>query len=76
VGQTLAEANLRATTGVYVIAIMRGSETIYNPPAQTRLNEGDLIGFMGDHSQMLAMDELLAQSGKVVDAPSQKSAMN
>jgi CPA2 family monovalent cation:H+ antiporter-2 len=62
VGQSLAEANLRATTGVYVIAIMRGQETIYNPPAQTFLREGDLIGFMGDHAQLLAMEELLAQS--------------
>jgi CPA2 family monovalent cation:H+ antiporter-2 len=60
VGMTLAEANLRATTGVYVIAIMRGQETLYNPPAQTQLLEGDLIGFLGDHAQLTAMDEMLA----------------
>ena len=60
VGLTLAEANLRATTGVYVIAILRGQETLYNPSAQTRLHDGDLIGFMGDHEQLTAMDQLLA----------------
>jgi CPA2 family monovalent cation:H+ antiporter-2 len=60
VGMTLAEANLRATTGVYVIAIMRGAETLYNPSAQTQLLEGDLIGFMGDHNQLTAMDKMLA----------------
>ena len=60
VGMTLAEANLRATTGVYVIAVMRGAETFYNPSAQTQLLEGDLIGFMGDHNQLTAMAQLLA----------------
>ena len=59
VGKTLAEANLRAKTGVYIIAIMRGQETLYNPPAQTRVVAGDLIGFMGDHAQLTAMEELL-----------------
>lgn len=66
VGQTLAEANLRAKTGVYVIAIMRGQETLYNPPAQTRMTAGDLIGFMGDHDQLAAMDELLAMPADAV----------
>jgi CPA2 family monovalent cation:H+ antiporter-2 len=85
VGQTLAEANLRATTGAYVIAILRGpdagdhagngpaqngpvasdtdandAETLYNPPAQTRLQAGDLIGFMGDNTQLARIDEVLA----------------
>jgi CPA2 family monovalent cation:H+ antiporter-2 len=66
VGKTLAEANLRAATGVYVIAIMREHETLYNPAAQTRMQEGDLIGFMGDHAQLLAMDELLARPAEAV----------
>lgn len=57
VGQTLAESNLRANTGVYVIAIMRGHETLYNPSAQTRLHAGDLIGFMGNHAQLTQMDQ-------------------
>jgi CPA2 family monovalent cation:H+ antiporter-2 len=65
-GLTLAEANLRATTGVYVIAIMRGQETLYNPPAQTRMREGDLVGFMGDHSQLTAMDLLLTKPAESV----------
>jgi CPA2 family monovalent cation:H+ antiporter-2 len=95
VGQTLAEANLRATTGAYVIAILRGADTsalganqagsngsaaidagvnesganntrvndtqtLYNPPAQTRLQAGDLIGFMGDNTQLARIDEVLA----------------
>lgn len=68
VGMTLAEANLRATTGVYVIAILRGEETIYNPPAQTLIAAGDLIGFMGDHHQVAAMEEWLAAPAEVVPA--------
>jgi monovalent cation:H+ antiporter-2, CPA2 family len=59
VGQTLAEANLRAKTGVYVIAILRDQETLYNPPAHTRMLLGDLLGFMGDHEQIMAMGQLL-----------------
>jgi CPA2 family monovalent cation:H+ antiporter-2 len=66
VGLTLAEANLRATTGVYVIAIMRGQETIYNPSAQTRMQEGDLVGFMGNHNQLTAMDLMLAKTAEPV----------
>ena len=70
VGQTLAEANLRARTGVYVIAILRGQETLYNPPAHTRIELGDLLGFMGDHEQITAMDQLLLMpvvNGAVTD---------
>jgi K+/H+ antiporter YhaU regulatory subunit KhtT len=70
VGMTLAEANLRATTGVYVIAIMRGEETLYNPSAQTLITAGDLMGFMGDHHQIAAMEEWLATPAEVVPAAS------
>ncbi len=70
VGVTLAGTNLRATTGVYVIAILRGQETLYNPPAQTTLLEGDLIGFLGDHSQLTAMEKLLAERSVHLAVPS------
>jgi CPA2 family monovalent cation:H+ antiporter-2 len=59
VGHTLAEADLRAKTGVYVIAIMRGQETLHNPPAHMLMQQGDLLGFMGDRTQIQAMDQLL-----------------
>ena len=60
VGKTLTEANLHASTGVYVIAIMREQETLYNPAAQMEMRAGDLIGFLGDHTQLTVMDEWLA----------------
>jgi TrkA domain protein len=47
VGQTLADAQVRAETGVSVVAIQRGSDTIANPGADARLEAGDTLVAIG-----------------------------
>jgi len=63
VGQTLAEANLRATTGASVVAIMRGRELITNPEPRAILRANDLVGLVGDGKQLNVAQEVLAASG-------------
>jgi TrkA domain protein len=46
-GQTLKEAGVRQRTGVSVIAIQRGDETIANPGADTSLEAGDTLVALG-----------------------------
>lgn len=59
IGQTLAEANLRAKTGASVVAIMRGRELITNPKSQTVFQVNDLVGFIGDEEQLEAIQKAL-----------------
>jgi CPA2 family monovalent cation:H+ antiporter-2 len=65
VGQTLAEANLRARTGASIIAILRGQQLIANPKSMTVFQAGDRIGFIGERDQIEATEVLLSAS----DAP-------
>ncbi|HLA98735.1 MAG TPA: cation:proton antiporter [Anaerolineales bacterium] len=62
VGQTLAEADLRARTGASVIAIMRNKHLMANPKSLTVFEAGDRIGLIGDGEQIKAVEELLAIS--------------
>lgn len=52
VGQTLAEANLRARTGASVVAIIRDRQVLANPKSQTVFEAGDRVGFIGDKDQI------------------------
>jgi monovalent cation:H+ antiporter-2, CPA2 family len=61
-GQTLAEANVRAQTGASVVAIMRGRELITNPEPRTMLRANDLVGLVGDGTQLHRAQEILAAS--------------
>lgn len=63
VGQTLAEANLRARTGTSVVAILRDRELITNPEPQAVLCARDLIGLVGEGKQLNAAQEALAGTG-------------
>lgn len=65
VGQTLAEANLRARTGASVIAIIRNQQVLPNPKSSTRFEAGDLVGLLGDSAQIAALDQVLAGSPSV-----------
>lgn len=48
VGKTIAEADLRAETGLNILAIRQGNaELLINPSPQTALNEGDLLIVFG-----------------------------
>jgi TrkA domain protein len=50
-GQTLAESDLRAVTGVSVIAVQRGQETIPNPKPDFRVEAGDILVTLGNREQ-------------------------
>jgi CPA2 family monovalent cation:H+ antiporter-2 len=63
VGQTLAEANVRARTGASVVAILRGRELITNPEPQAMLQANDLVGLVGDGNQLHRAQEVLVASG-------------
>jgi CPA2 family monovalent cation:H+ antiporter-2 len=64
VGQTLAEANLRARTGASVVAIMRGRELIANPEPRAILRASDLVGLVGDGTQLNVAQAVLAASSQ------------
>jgi len=60
VGQTLEQLNLRATSGVNIIAIERGgrfSREMIRPLAQTRLQDGDVL-FLDVFEPGVDMDEV------------------
>ncbi len=61
VGQTLAEANLRARTGASVVAIIRNKQAMANPKSHTIFEAEDRIGFIGDKEQMEAAERLLSE---------------
>ena len=59
VGRTLAEADLRATTGAMVLAIRRGEVT--SPRRRpSALAAGDVLYLIGDDSDILLARRLLA----------------
>jgi monovalent cation:H+ antiporter-2, CPA2 family len=60
IGQTLAEANLRARTGASVVAIMRNKQATANPKSHTTFEASDRIGFIGDSEQIHAVEALLS----------------
>jgi CPA2 family monovalent cation:H+ antiporter-2 len=59
VGQTLAEANLRAQTGASVVAILREGHLTPNPKSQTILQANDRLGLIGDEEQVNTATHLL-----------------
>jgi monovalent cation:H+ antiporter-2, CPA2 family len=61
IGQSLAQANLRARTGASVVAIMRGRELMANPKSSTIFEEGDRIGFIGDSEQVREVEKLFSE---------------
>ena len=62
VGQTLAEANLRARTGASVVAIIRNKQAMANPKSHTVFEAEDRIGFIGDKEQIEAAERLLSKA--------------
>jgi CPA2 family monovalent cation:H+ antiporter-2 len=59
IGQTLADANLRARTGASVVAILRESELMANPKSMTVFQAGDRIGLIGDLDEIQQVEGLL-----------------
>jgi CPA2 family monovalent cation:H+ antiporter-2 len=62
IGQTLAQANLRAQTGASVVALLREGDLIPNPKSVTLFEAGDRIGLIGDKDEIEAVERLLSQS--------------
>lgn len=62
VGQTLAQANLRAKTGASVIALLRQGHLFANPKSMTVFQVGDRLGLIGDKEEITAVERLLAES--------------
>jgi CPA2 family monovalent cation:H+ antiporter-2 len=60
VGQTLADANLRAQTGASVVALLRAGQLMANPKSQTIFQPGDRIGLIGDRQEHEEVERLLA----------------
>ena len=73
VGQTLADANLRARTGASVVAILRHGELQANPKSGTVFQPGDRIGFIGDEQEIAAVERLLTILTEGVDENSDSS---
>ncbi len=59
VGQSLAQANLRARTGASVVAIIRQGDLIANPKSSTIFQADDRLGFIGDAEQIKQIAALL-----------------
>lgn len=59
VGQTLAQANLRARTGASVVAILREGQLMANPKSMTVFQSGDRIGLIGNQEEIDAAEQLL-----------------
>ena len=61
VGQTLAQADLRAKTGASVIAILREGHLIANPKSMTVFQPDDRVGLIGDKEEIEAVEKLLLE---------------
>ena len=61
VGKTLAQLDLRGTTGATVLAIARGDAGIVAPGAQERLATGDVLALAGTHEAVDAARRILQQ---------------
>jgi TrkA domain protein len=59
-GKTLAEAGVRQRTGVSVLAVQRGDETITNPGADTEIRSGDTLIVVGSREGCRSFDEFVA----------------
>ncbi len=59
IGRTLAQANLRANVGASVIAVVRNQQMNANPESNTVLAEGDIVGLIGEPSQVAAAEHFI-----------------
>ncbi|WP_049971848.1 cation:proton antiporter regulatory subunit [Haladaptatus cibarius] len=59
VDQTLQQAEIRQQTGVSIIAIQRGEETISNPSPDTGIDSGDILVAIGTREEQAELSDLL-----------------
>ncbi|SFR86108.1 potassium/proton antiporter regulatory subunit, CPA2 family [Halomicrobium zhouii] len=58
-GETLADANIRKRTGVSVMAIQRGGDTIPNPGPDETIETGDVLVTLGSREEQSSLEELV-----------------
>ena len=58
-GSTLREANLRTATGVSVIAVQRGDETVPNPAPDFEIEAGDILVSIGSREEQAALVDVV-----------------
>jgi TrkA domain protein len=51
-GKSLSDLQIRAKTGVTIIAVSRGENNIVNPPADFEFREGDAVVAIGETDQL------------------------
>ena len=66
IGQTLAQLNLRGSTGATVLAVTRREGGVIVPTAQERLQAADVLALAGTHDAIAAAEAVLR---KPVDVP-------
>lgn len=59
VGQSLQAANIREQTGVSILAIQRGEETIANPKPNTTIEADDILVILGTRDEQQVFSELI-----------------
>src|SRR5204862_6190735 len=59
VGQTIAETQLRSTTGALTLAVRRGEDDFGTPGADFRLDAGDVLVVVGQPQQIRLASQLL-----------------
>ncbi len=67
VGKTIADANVRATCGASVVAIVRQGEIIANPKSCTVLQPGDLVGLIGSTQEIATACRILTPTCEIPD---------
>ncbi|PTM56625.1 cation:proton antiporter regulatory subunit [Desmospora activa] len=55
-GKTIAEGQIRKRTGVTILGIIRGEDTIVSPPADTELRAGDTLMVAGANEQVVSFE--------------------
>ena len=60
VGKSLEELDLRARTGVTVIAIVRNGQSFHNPGPDFTLAAGDVLVFLGAHKELDDASQILS----------------
>jgi len=73
VGQSLAETDLRERSGASVIAIVREGDLLPNPKSNTAFAAGDMVGLIGDGTQIAAAESIIDPLPLQPEAPTQPS---
>ena len=66
-GQTIGELDVRAKTGVTIIAIQRSNQQIRNPGPTFQLQIGDEVSFVGSRSERTAANKLFLSTSRNTD---------